>query len=96
MIEIARWMGDRLWFFLLWTMRRSFIKRLERGSFKLMPEQWRRRAWENHKRQNAFARRWGRKLMRFCSYVLLVSTSIQIIVLIVMELAERAMFQYKP
>lgn len=96
MIEIARWMGDRLWYLLLWIMRRPLIKRLERGSFRLMPGKWRSRAWENHKRQNAFARRWGRKLMRFCSYVLLISTSIQLIVLIMMALAEQGLFQYRP
>ncbi|MCB8933419.1 MAG: hypothetical protein H6534_08265 [Chthonomonadaceae bacterium] len=52
-------MARRLWFAMMWLMRRPVIKRARRGFPLLLPKSFQQRAWESVKRQDRLARRYG-------------------------------------
>lgn len=73
MSVVARWLARRLWFAMLWLMRRPGIKRLRRGFPSLLPSSMRARAWESVKRQDRLARRYGLALLTGMMTLLLAS-----------------------
>lgn len=61
---VATQIARRVWFAMLWFMRRQWMRRLQRGSVKFFPEGPRReRAWGKFRRQERFARKYGLKIL---------------------------------
>lgn len=61
---------------MLWFMRRPWMKRLQRNSTKWFGPDREARAWESLKKQNAFALRYGLKILTFAINLLLASALI--------------------
>jgi hypothetical protein len=64
MLALARWLGDVLWKWVLWLARRRVSRRVHRSILGILPGALGRSAWALHLRQNRFARRVGRVLLR--------------------------------
>ncbi len=58
---------------MLWFMRRPWMKRLQRASTKWFGPEREAKAWESLKRQNAFALRYGLRILTFAINLLLAS-----------------------
>lgn len=70
---LARYLARSLWWGMLWLMRRPWMKRLQRMSFNLVPESRRAKAWEKHRRQNAFALKYGLTMVTIAVNLFLAS-----------------------
>lgn len=57
-------MSRIVWYGALWLSRRPWAKRLQRASIQLAPERLRPRMRTNLARQNAWARRYGLRVVR--------------------------------
>lgn len=79
MIAIADWLARRLWYAMLWLMRRPWMRRLQRRSFSLFGEERRALAYAKHKRQERFARRYGLPLVRLVILVFLLSMTFTLV-----------------
>lgn len=86
MIEFV---ARRLWYFLLWFMRRPVMRRAQRRMLSFLPEGRRDKALKNIHRQNDFARRIGLNLMRTMVSILFLSFGLSATVMIVSEMAAR-------
>lgn len=78
MNSVAHFAARRLWWAMLWLMRRAWMKRLQRASFRLFKDGNRGRAWKSFQRQNAFARRWGLRMLTAALNLLLASLAITV------------------
>jgi hypothetical protein len=66
---LARW----LWAYSLWLIRRPWMKRLQRSALSLVPEGRRAASTEGIRRQNRFARRYGKRILSFAIACMLAS-----------------------
>lgn len=73
MSVLGRWLARRLWFQMLWLMRRPPIKRFRREFTRLLPQRMRAGAWESVKRQDRMARRYGLAVLTGMMTLLLAS-----------------------
>jgi hypothetical protein len=62
-VRLARFLARRLWWGMLWYMRRPWMKYLQRRSIYLWPPSMREKAQRSFARQNNFARRHGLTLL---------------------------------
>lgn len=77
MIAIATQIARNVWSAMLWFMRRPWMRRLQRGSVKLLPEGPRRdRAWARIRRQERFARKYGLRILTWVVTACLVSIAL--------------------
>lgn len=88
MSAIAHWLARRVWWGMLWLMRRPWMKRLQRASTRLRGPEHEHKAWESLKRQNAFALRYGLKVITFSITLLLASAAITGSYLLLLRLQE--------
>jgi hypothetical protein len=58
-IKISRFLARYIWSWMLWLVRRPWMKRIQSTSTLLLPKPMRARGLYAMKRQNAFARRHG-------------------------------------
>jgi len=57
---IASRIARKIWWAMIWFMRRRWMRRLQRNSIKIVPDgPLRVRAWANYRRRERFARRHG-------------------------------------
>ncbi len=66
-------------------MRRKWMRALQRRSINWLPESRRAKAWDSHRKQNAFALRYGLKIITVMMNILLAS----ILVTLTFQLALR-------
>ena len=93
MSALANDMARLLWWYMLWLMRRPWMKALQRRWLTWVRESRRENAKRAVKRQNAWARKWGLPLLRGAMTVLLISVLITITYLIATNLYESGAFQ---
>ncbi|MEQ1822978.1 MAG: hypothetical protein ABL949_10735 [Fimbriimonadaceae bacterium] len=89
MTQLARFLARRLWFGMLWFMRRGWMKRLQWAAVKIggpKREAKRREAWQI---QNAFARRIGLPLMTGLITVVLWSIVVTCSYYLILEMMDR-------
>ncbi|MBL8047851.1 MAG: hypothetical protein JNJ45_04135 [Chthonomonas sp.] len=58
-----KWLVNRVWWGMLWFMRRPLMKRLQRASYSWGSPDRQRKMKAAFIRQNQFARRWGRPML---------------------------------
>lgn len=92
---LADWLARRLWYGMLWLMRRRWMRRLQNASINLWPKRIRPRMRESYLRQNQFARRYGLKVLRFSIFLLLASLALTLTLIIVLRLYDEG-FLYPP
>ncbi|HRF59176.1 MAG TPA: hypothetical protein PLH94_04590 [Fimbriimonadaceae bacterium] len=73
MSRIAAWLARRLWFAMLWLMRRPWMRRLQRWTISRVPPERRDAARRSMYRQDRFARRHGLRVLTFAITLLLGS-----------------------
>jgi hypothetical protein len=73
MSAIAARLARVLWFYMLWLMRRPWMKALQRRSMGFFRVRENPRKWEHFKKQNRWARRWGLPMLVFSINLLLGS-----------------------
>jgi hypothetical protein len=88
---LAEFLARRLWWAMLWLMRRPAMRRLQRNSVKLLPESKREKAWQNIRRQEAWARDNGLPLLKVVITFLLISIGLTLTWLFVLELITRGL-----
>lgn len=64
-----------VWYGVLWLSRRPWAKRLQRASIQLAPERLRPRMRASMARQNAWARRYGLRVVRLSLTMVLLSAA---------------------
>lgn len=92
MNAVADWLARRLWFGMLWLMRRPWMRRLQRSSVKMWPERMRDRVAQSMVRQDRFARRYGFRIVRFAILIMLASMLLTSVFLVVLKLNEEGYF----
>jgi len=70
---VARWMARIVWRGMLWLMRRSWMKWLQRATTQIVPVKFRALARQSQVRQNRFARRIGLPMLTFMMNLVLGS-----------------------
>lgn len=93
MSVIAHWLARRLWWGMLWLMRRRWMKRLQRASTRIRGPKHEARAWESLKRQNAFALKHGLRILTVSITFLLASMIITGSYLLLLKLTEAGALQ---
>lgn len=88
MSALARLLARRLWWALLWLMRRPWMKRLHRATAAWLPEGARRRARRSIVRQNRLARRYGLMTLTFSFNLLLASLALTLTFMAALHLYE--------
>lgn len=78
MQKLASWLGRRLWWAVLWAIRRPRVRRLQTASMAWMRPDRRERARIGLVRQNRFARRIGLPLLTWTILLVLVSLALQL------------------
>jgi len=73
MNAVARYLARLIWGNLLWTMRRPWMKRLQRASGNLFPAARQDRFRQSVVKQNRWARRYGFALLTFSLNLFLAS-----------------------
>lgn len=73
---IANVAARRLWYGMIWLMRRRWMRRLQTFSMRWMAPERRERAYRGLVKQNAFARRIGLPMLRVMFQAILVSIAI--------------------
>lgn len=79
MTPILNWLARRLWYLMLWTMRRPPIKRLRLTFPKYLPPSQREKAWQSFRNQERFARKYGLTLTRWIVGIVLFIFLFQLI-----------------
>jgi hypothetical protein len=92
MSAIAKDMARLLWWYLLWVMRRPWMKRLQKGWLNWVREAKRQGAAESVKKQNRWARRFGLPLLTLAMNLLLVSVILTVAYLTAINLYEAGAF----
>lgn len=62
--QMVDWIARRIWFGMLWFMRRPRIKRFRRTWIQRVPEYRREAAWSSFRRQERWGRRHGLPILR--------------------------------
>lgn len=75
MTRIAAWLARRLWWAMLWLMRRRWIRRLQRASYAWLPPKMQERSRASLVRQNELARRYGLRLLTATITLFLLSVA---------------------
>ena len=70
---LVDWLARRIWWGMLWMMRRPTVRRMQRASLRLVPEQRRERRREGFLRSQMFARRIGLPLVKTLVWILLLA-----------------------
>lgn len=91
MSTLAGWLAYWTWASILWLMRRPSMKRAQVGWLQWMPTGMRDRLLESHQRQNRWARRHGRRLLKAAYLLLLLSMSFTLCYWLLLEMADRGM-----
>ncbi|HVL38476.1 MAG TPA: hypothetical protein VM328_03700 [Fimbriimonadaceae bacterium] len=86
MSALARWLSRRLWFWMLWIMRRNWMKRLQNATYRLLGSRWSARARRSVVAQNRWARRYGLGLMTLSMNLFLASLFISLSYALTLEL----------
>jgi len=91
MSAIAKLLSRITWFWMLWLMRRPWMKYAQTVPIRYLPETLRAKAWSSHKSQNRLARRIGLPMLNVV-YTLFISVLIlAAFVRIAVELNERGL-----
>lgn len=89
MKPIAHWIARRVWWAMLWFIRRPKIRRLQRMGLNLVPESRRERARQNTRRQEQWARRYGLTILTwsftFLLYVVVATLAYLTVLRIISE-----------
>jgi len=93
MSALADEMARLLWWYLLWLMRRPWMKRIQRRWLGWVRESRRQGAVKAVKSQNKLARRWGYKTLRLVMNLLLASVLVTVFYLLTLNLYESGAFQ---
>jgi hypothetical protein len=94
-LGLAYWLGDRLWGFALWLSRRKFARTLRHLTLSVLPfGRWRSGAKNLIYRQNRLALKIGRPLMRAVAFLLLLSVSLTLILLVIFYLMDIGWIPY--
>lgn len=72
---MGRWIARRLWFAILWAVRRPSSRRFQRQLVALVPERFRATFVRRMMAQERFARRIGLKVLTFVVNLFLLSVS---------------------
>jgi len=88
MSYVAAWIARRLWWASLWLMRRTWMRRLQRGAERFIPERRRPKSRAALRRQNRLARRIGLPMLTFVMNLLLASILLQTLFMLSLRLAE--------
>lgn len=86
MSDFARASARWLWFWMLWLMRRPWMRRLQRRWLLMVPEHRRARALESMVAQNRFALRYGLRTLVVCFNVLYASIALTVVYSVVVRL----------
>lgn len=92
-MPIARWIARRVWWAMLWLMRRRWMRRLQRASVNLFPASKRDAIRESMIRQDRFARRWGLMILQFAILIFLYSLVFTLLFFGLLALIERGYFR---
>ncbi len=76
MSAIANFLARHCWFWMLYFMRRPWMKRLQHRWLREVPNDRYKQFPESFKSQNRFARRWGLPLLKFSLNMFLASVFI--------------------
>ena len=76
MSAIATWLARHCWYWMLYFMRRPWIKRLQHRWLRYVPGETHKRFPDAFVRQNRFARRFGLGLLTFTINLFLASVFI--------------------
>jgi hypothetical protein len=93
MSAIANWLARHAWYWMLYFMRRPFIKRLQRRWLREVPGEPYKRFPKAFVRQNRFARRFGLHLLTFTFNLFLVSVFITFAYQAATSMLESGFFQ---
>lgn len=88
MNTLARYLARLIWGNLLWTMRRPWMKRLQRAATSLVPAERRDRMRQSVIKQNKWARRYGFTLLAVSLNMLLASAIVTSTYFLVLGLYE--------
>lgn len=88
MSYIANWLARLIWRAVLWLMRRSWMKGIQRKSILIVPKTFREQAWKSQVKQNQFARRTGLPMLKFMMNLVLGSIIVTMTFLGAMRLYE--------
>jgi hypothetical protein len=86
---MIEFLARRIWWGMLWLMRRPAIRRLQRLSFQLVPEARREKAFRSYRAQEDWAREHGLPLLRFLITIFLISLMFTGIWFLVLEGMQR-------
>ncbi|HRI44999.1 MAG TPA: hypothetical protein PLV39_12630 [Fimbriimonadaceae bacterium] len=86
-------MTRRLWGAMLHLMRRPWARALRRASLRAVPRRWRERAERSIARQNLFALRHGRKIVRWAIGLVATSLLVTSMYALALELQSRGLFE---
>jgi hypothetical protein len=93
--RIARFLARRLWWSMLWLMRRRWMRRLQQAAISLSPEGPKRdRARESLLEQERLARRWGLPLLTFSIRMLMLSILLTLLWNLYWEAEARDAFEF--
>jgi len=86
-------MARLLWWYMLWLMRRPWMKRLQKAWLKFVPEGRRVRANDSLRSQNRWALKYGLRLLTGAMNFLIASMLVTILYLVAINLYEAGSFQ---
>ena len=89
MLSIANLLARKTWFFVLFWMRRPWMKRVHLYPMAKMSEDKGKVYYEKYKKQNRFARRIGLPLLRGVYFLFVASVLIQITMLVALRMNEQ-------
>ena len=78
MESLAEWIAKNIWFGMLWLMRRNWMRKLHSIALGSLPKSARNAILHQMNRQDRFALRNGRMILKFAILVLLSSLAISI------------------
>ena len=96
MSAIADFLARRSWFWMLYFMRRPWIKRLQHRWLRAVPDDPYLHFPESYIKQNRFARRWGLPLLRLSYNLFLASVFITCAYFIAVSMYENGDFNPPP
>jgi len=91
---MIEWLTRRIWGFCLWLMRRPWMRALQRGPMKVLPERKHQGVRDSIRRQNLLGLKYGRRIIRttlwVCWVILLIQATYVFAALYASNLAETA------
>ncbi len=90
------WIARRVWFSILWFMRRPPVKRLRLTYPKYLPARNREKAWESFRSQEKWARRYGLIVMKWTVGVFVIVIFIQLVGALVYTMQANEMLRASP